>query len=200
MKYTEQQKVAYHEAAHVVAYLRHDVGFHAVHLAQDDGTITLSNGTVKTDAAGTVEIEDPYELYNWSGEENANDYLILVLAGICASKIMSPHRTYIWLVNSGTAFTDWLHARAFAKSDLLACTLRDAVNEGKTAVELNETPEDVADLYILSSLPAARRFVKREWSAVVRIGDALLASPTKSLTQAQCQQLITSMEQSTTKN
>jgi hypothetical protein len=111
MGYSEQQKTAYHEASHVVAHLRYGVPFHAVRLVGEDGTITLRDGEVKPDALGTVELINPGELYKWFGRDDWLLYLTVLLAGLCASKIVSPRKTYRRLVGEGIALNDWLLAR-----------------------------------------------------------------------------------------
>lgn|GEM_PF-4541930 len=193
IKLTRSQKIAYHEAAHVVAHLRFEIAFRAVYLARDDGTIALTDGRVRNDALGTVESCDPLELWQRAGKENGYNYLFALLSGLCATKIMSPYRSYAKIVSSGEAEADWSHARAFVKADQISkiCKRIAEVDlKGKESVEIEDPDVDLLDMTIWLALRDVRKFVKAEWPSIVRIGDALLASPTKSLTYAECAEFL----------
>jgi len=150
MKYSDKQKPAYHEAAHVVALLRYNIPFVAVHLALGEGT----------DALGSVALH-PSEPYLWAGKQEGNNFLSVLLAGLCASKIMAPHKSYEQIVHDGTAYGDWLKSRQFLKIHYGQIQLMQQVKEGKTAgFETKEITDSAADLVIWHHLRTVRRFVK----------------------------------------
>ena len=55
LHYTPEQRTANHEASHALAMIQNGVAIPAIHFADADGTIVLSNGTVKYDAIACVE-------------------------------------------------------------------------------------------------------------------------------------------------
>lgn len=166
-------ETAYHEAAHAVAAFHLGIRFTAVHLAEDDGSITLNDGTIKTDAAGTMESDDPYGKYN--RPINDEDLLILLLAGLVATKRFRPRTTYRRLVSEG-ATRDWLQAREFVK---INDSKRRCLSSGKT--ESANMSDELADFSVWLRIPKARLFVKHHWSEIERVARALLASPSRYL-------------------
>lgn len=187
LTYTEEQHVAYHEAAHVIAHLSFRIQFISVHLADDSGNIVLPNGKLH-EARGTV-ITLPLEMFKWTGKPNGDDYLTALLAGPVASKIMLPRRSYSWLVNEGTAYRDWLDARTFVQLHLQTSEVLKAHAARVREAEPLIVSDDDADFYIYLTLPNVRSFVRSHWQAITKIGDALLASPTRSLSYKDCQAL-----------
>lgn len=193
VKYTKQQKIAYHEAAHVVAHVRHEIPFLAVYLEQNDGTITLSDGTIKTDFPGVVEY-DPKEAYARMGTEKSDDFLTKILSGLAAEKILAPHRSYDWFIDGQAAQSDWLNALEFVEGhhqqvhkNLEAFFARI----GQKIPYPKELSFDIAHLMLKRQhLPKARSFVKAEWENIIKIGDALIASPKRKLRYRKCKRLL----------
>lgn len=172
--FSELQQAAYHEAAHVFAFLHFGIPFHAVYLAADDGTIVLSDGTVKDDAGGTVETSHDHNIYDWITPEVEDvRYLSIIVAGMCATKVMKPRSTYWQIVESGIAYTDYLQARRIAH-----------IHRRLWAFEAND--DACNDLMIYSVRCKVRRLVKMNWYTIVKIGDALIASPDRKLSYQQC--------------
>ncbi|HEX4065288.1 MAG TPA: hypothetical protein VHZ09_04635 [Acidobacteriaceae bacterium] len=81
-QFTKLQKIAYHEAAHVVACIRYGIPFLKVQFADDRGNMALPNGDVHTDAlASVIYAEDAYRVpTSWVGTDKGDDYLLMILA------------------------------------------------------------------------------------------------------------------------
>ena len=179
-------KIAYHEAGHVFALLHFGIPFQAVYLAADDGTITLSDGTVKDDANGTVETL--HSVFDWIGPEHKDNYLSTILAGMCASKIMMPGLTYVQIANRGTAYSDWLQARLVVEWKRNIDAISRAHADGRANGTLWMNDDEMNDFTIFRTLPDVRRLVKKNWDTIVKIGDALIESAHGQLTYDECRQ------------
>jgi hypothetical protein len=170
---------AYHEAAHAVAFVRHAIRFRSIYLCDDDGVITLSDGTCKTDANGTVEMDDPkwpYVFLRREGDEREIPVLT-TLVGIAATKRLLPHHSYSRIIEGGPGLRDWLDAIRYVN-------LCSRWNEGQ------ELSREAASVFLWLCLRRAREFVKREWEAISRLGNSLIGSTTRALSFDQVDQII----------
>ena len=159
--YTELQKIAYHEAGHVFALLHFGIPFQAVYLAADDGTITLSDGTVKDDARGAVERSDSFKDWDWIRPEHKDKYVSILLAGMCANKIMMPRLSYERIVSSGFALSDWQEARSFVEWKRNIDAISRAHADGRANGTLWMNDDEMNDFTIFRTLPDVRRLVKK---------------------------------------
>jgi hypothetical protein len=181
--YSEQQWTAYHEAAHAVAALRLGICLEAVRLAKDGQEhVVLSNGELRPNVLGSMELCD--SAYNMLGEKDAENYFTMQLAGICSQKITQPRRSYERIVNEGGGYSDWKQAINFAK---LVTTQREFERRLKekptaTSFEFSEVSDDNAVFSVWLRLRRTRLFVRKEWDRIVKLGDALLAAPNRTLT------------------
>lgn len=184
LKYSEIQRIAYHEAAHAVGFIHAEVPFSAVYLAQDDGTITLSSGIQKSDAAGTVEM-DPLWKCRWMGNEDYLPLVTAILAGFVSAKIMYPHLSYLALYLTQDCTADWEAAREYLDVWLQLKEVREAHQDGQHEYTAEKPSRGSIEKMLDRAIPQVRKFVTQHWDSVTRIGDALLASPTRSLSYAQ---------------
>lgn len=173
-RYSGQQWTAYHEAAHAVANVGNGIPFTAIHLADDSGKITKSNGEVITSSVGLVETPPNDFMDDYLGNWRTVPLIVSYLAGICADKIISPFESYEkFIVEKGSA-GDWLSARHIYKMD----------HRKRCFENLSDAEADAA----LSErfLPFAQSYVRSNWQAVTALGDALLLAPDRKLTYEQC--------------
>lgn len=159
--YSKLQQIAYHESSHALAALRQSIPFTKVHLLTCKGEEGTLGGFVEF-PTGTM---DPI------ARVMPETALLIILAGMAADKIMRPHRSY--LVNMiGSGAGDWDEAK-FVASRVNQSSYRSPAHHAFSILRTS-----------------ARRFVIEEWHNIVRIGDALIASPDRKLSYEQCSSLL----------
>jgi hypothetical protein len=97
--------------------------------------------------------------------------MLILLAGIAASKIMQPHHGYF--VHMLNAWQDWDEAKYLAST-------------------IHPNPGEFTERFMVTT---ARRFVNAEWPTIARIGDALATSANRMLTYRECKSLALAVTQ-----
>lgn len=175
--YSEQQWTAYHESAHAVADLGNGIPFHAIHLADDSGRIVKSNGEVLTGSVGLVDTNPNEWVDRFIGKTEIVGVLVSFLAGICADKIVNPSQSYRTFIVEKGSMGDWGTAVEVFRRDQLS---RHGINLSQVEIETA-----LSDL-----LPFAQNYVRSNWQAIVKLGDALLAAPNRTMTYEQCRAVL----------
>lgn len=177
---TQAVKVhAFHEAAHAVAFLRHGIRFRSIYLCDENGVITLSDGSRKTDANGTVELDDPRWAYEFFfGEKHEREIPILtLLVGIVTTKRLMPHHSYSRIVEGGAGLRDWVDAVRYV-------TLCNEWHDGR------QFSPAVANVHVWLCVRRAREFVKHEWEVISKVGNSLLGSSNRALNFDQVSRIV----------
>lgn len=158
-----------------MACIHFGIYFWAIYLAQEDGSIVMSDGTVHTGADGTIEICDRFWVYN-QPPSIAEGPLIFILAGMAASH-KSRRCTYGSLLTDNSVASDWKMGVLYVQA-----------NEAKKRSMVSGKPEtlesvsaEYGDMVLSLAIPVAKKFVVRHWEEVEKVADALLASPTRRL-------------------
>ena len=192
--YEERRSTAYHEAAHAIACLRESVKFQSLHLMDADGFVKLPTrgakikfqnrrsylGLLRYGRGNRRGVDEAKGMFT-NSERFPRFIAVTYLSGICAEKIDRPDKDYNDLINTGGS-GDWKDARIAIRSHFIF------MPSTENAKPIHFTNED-ADSVLIEWLGHVQQFVFREWAAISRIGDALLASPTNMLTYAECKAL-----------
>jgi hypothetical protein len=146
LKYSRCQQVAYHEAAHALAALRHNIPFRHVQMLSCENKAGTNQGLVEF-PTGTME---------FIARRSVETCMLIFLSGIAADKLMRPHVSY-FIHMIGTGAHDWNQAE-FAAS------------------RVKPWPPHHKDHAFNLLKTDARRFVREEWQNMVGLNCQRLAA------------------------
>jgi hypothetical protein len=193
--FTELQRVAYHEAGHVVARLKNNLAFEFVCMRQgDDGRGALYNphGPIvernNSDTLGYVQgiHRDWRNDVRWFQPQ-----LDVILAGPCASWHLRPDKSFAQMIHEEGGQSDWEQALQLAagvlESSYQLKKFRMAAEERGYScfTALSDKPR-----FVFLHVQRVRQLVKDEWHNIVTLGDALIAAPERKLDYYECRNLL----------